>query len=66
MWRHQESLIDVIQAAQRVIKLSQGITRADLENNEEKQSAILYQLMMIEEATKKTNGWNTRYSLASL
>lgn len=53
MPRDQESLIDIFQAAQRVTRFTQGVTRAELEVNEEKQAAILYQLTIIGEATKR-------------
>lgn len=53
MPRDQESLIDIFQAAQRVLRFTQGVTRSELEANEEKQAAILYQLTIIGEATKR-------------
>lgn len=53
MPRDQESLIDIFQAAQRVLRFTQGVTRSELEANEEKQAAILYQLTVIGEATKR-------------
>ena len=53
MPRDQESLIDIFQAAQRVVRFTQGVTRPELESNEEKQAAILYQLTIIGEATKR-------------
>lgn len=53
MPRDQESLIDMAQAAQRIINFTQGISRAELAANEEKQSAILYQLTILGEATKQ-------------
>lgn len=53
MLRDPESLIDIAQAAQRILRFMQGVSRDDLEANEEKQSAILYQLTIIGEATKR-------------
>lgn len=53
MPRDQEALIDIFQAAQRVVRFTQGVTRNELESNEEKQAAILYQLTIIGEATKR-------------
>lgn len=53
MPRDQETLIDIVQAAQRVIRFTQGVSRTELESNEEKQAAILYQLTIIGEATKR-------------
>jgi uncharacterized protein with HEPN domain len=53
MPRDRESLIDITQAAQRILRFTEGISRADLETNEEKLSAILYQLTILGEATKR-------------
>ncbi|MDX2241638.1 MAG: DUF86 domain-containing protein [Leptolyngbyaceae cyanobacterium bins.302] len=53
MPRDQEALIDIFQSAQRVVRFTQGVTRPELEANEEKQAAILYQLTIIGEATKR-------------
>ncbi len=53
MPRDQETLIDIFQAAQRVVRFTQGVSRSELESNEEKQAAILYQLTIIGEATKR-------------
>jgi uncharacterized protein with HEPN domain len=48
-----ESLIDIQQAGKRIQKFSKGISYAELEVNEEKLSAILYQITIIGEATKR-------------
>lgn len=48
MPRDNESLIDIERAARRVLR-----DRADLETNDEKVSAILYQITIIGEATKR-------------
>lgn len=53
MPRDQEALIDIFQAALRVIRFTEGVTQAELEVNEEKQAAILYQVTIIGEATKR-------------
>ena len=53
MSRNQESLIDISNAIQRILRYSQSLTRQDLELNDEKQSAILYQITIIGEATKR-------------
>jgi len=53
MSRNQESLIDISNAIQRILRYSQNLTRQDLELNDEKQSAILYQITIIGEATKR-------------
>ncbi|PNW39886.1 UNVERIFIED_CONTAM: hypothetical protein BEN50_01730 [Euhalothece sp. KZN 001] len=48
-----ESLIDIQQAGERVLKFSKHITYRELEANDEKVSAILYQITIIGEATKR-------------
>ena len=53
MSRDIESLIDIQQASKRILKFSEGITYRELEENEEKLSAILYQITIIGEATKR-------------
>jgi uncharacterized protein with HEPN domain len=53
MSRDRESLIDITQSAQRILRFAEGISRDDLETNEEKLSAILYQLTILGEATKR-------------
>jgi uncharacterized protein with HEPN domain len=53
MPRDLESLIDIDRAAQRILRFSQGIQYAELLANDEKVSAILYQITVIGEATKR-------------
>ena len=53
MPRDIESLIDIQQAGERVLKFSKHITYRELEANDEKVSAILYQITIIGEATKR-------------
>lgn len=53
MSRDLESLIDIKNAAQRIKKYADGISRSGLEENDEKLSAILYQITIIGEATKR-------------
>jgi uncharacterized protein with HEPN domain len=53
MSRDKASLLDIVNAAQRVIQFAEGLEKSDLENNEEKQSAILYQIIVMGEATKR-------------
>ncbi len=53
MNRDKASLLDIYNAINRILLFSQGLTKSDLENNEEKQSAILYQVIVIGEATKR-------------
>lgn len=53
MPRDSESLIDIERAAKRILRYMQGVDRADLDMNDEKVSAILYQITIIGEATKR-------------
>jgi uncharacterized protein with HEPN domain len=53
MLRDSESLIDIERAIQRIQRYAIGVSRADLEANDEKVSAILYQIAIIGEATKR-------------
>jgi uncharacterized protein with HEPN domain len=52
MLRDNESLIDIERAARRVLRYTDNISRVELEVNDEKLSAILYQIAVIGEATK--------------
>lgn len=53
MLRDDASLSDIYQAGQNVIAYAQGLNRANLEVNEMRTSAILYQILIIGEATKR-------------
>lgn len=53
MPRDQESLIDIATAIKRILRYTANISRADLEANDEKLSAILYQITIIGEAAKR-------------
>lgn len=53
MPRDLESIIDIEKAAQRILRFASGIEKTDLIANEEKLSAILYQITIIGEATKR-------------
>jgi uncharacterized protein with HEPN domain len=53
MQRDPESLIDIVTAIQRILRYTDGVSRTDLEANDEKLSAILYQISIIGEATKR-------------
>jgi uncharacterized protein with HEPN domain len=44
MSRDPESLIDILTAIRRILRYTEGISRNDLENNDEKISAVLYQI----------------------
>lgn len=53
MQRDQESLIDIANAIRRILRYADGIDQLQLENNDEKLSAILYQITIIGEATRR-------------
>ena len=53
MQRDQESLIDIETAIRRTLRYTSGISRTELEVNDEKLSATLYQITIIGEATKR-------------
>lgn len=53
MNRDNASLLDIFYAAQKVLQFSAGGDRLALADNEEKQSAILYQIIVIGEAVKR-------------
>jgi uncharacterized protein with HEPN domain len=49
----QESLIDIANAIRRILRYTHGISKSELAANDEKLSAILYQITIIGEATKR-------------
>jgi uncharacterized protein with HEPN domain len=53
MLRDRESLIDIERAGRRILRYASGCNRTELETNDEKVSAILYQITIIGEATKR-------------
>jgi uncharacterized protein with HEPN domain len=53
MNRDEAALLDIYNAAQRILIFATGLTKANLATNEEKQSAILYQVIVVGEATKR-------------
>lgn len=53
MPRDRESLIDIINAIRRIVRYTNGVSRSQLAANDEKLSAILYQITIIGEATKR-------------
>ncbi|MEM9948996.1 MAG: DUF86 domain-containing protein [Cyanobacteria bacterium P01_A01_bin.123] len=53
MNRDKASLLDVLNATQRILDFTSGLSKIELDKNEEKQSAILYQIIVIGEATKR-------------
>lgn len=64
MNRDNASLIDVINAAQQVLAFTAGLSKSELATNDEKQSAVLYQIIIIGEATKRLSPeFRNRYSM---
>ncbi|MGD1858985.1 MAG: DUF86 domain-containing protein [Leptolyngbyaceae cyanobacterium] len=53
MQRDTASLLDIAGAAQKILAFSANINFTDLANSAEKQSAILYQVIVIGEAVKR-------------
>ncbi len=53
MQSDQESPIDIANAIRRILRYTSGISKLELEINDEKLSAILYQITIIGEATKR-------------
>ena len=53
MSRDSASLLDMVNAAKRILKFAEGLDKSTLATNEEKQSTILYQVIVIGEATKR-------------
>ncbi|MEO1621587.1 MAG: DUF86 domain-containing protein [Cyanobacteria bacterium J06632_3] len=53
MNRDNASILDIDAACRRALEFSAGLTKAELAANEEKRSAIIYQLIIIGEATKR-------------
>ncbi len=47
MPRDNESLIDIERAVKRILRYTNNISRTELEMNDEKVSAILYQIAVI-------------------
>lgn len=47
------SVLDIVTAAQQIQRYSAALTRAQLEQDDEKQAAILYRIAVIGEAVKR-------------
>jgi uncharacterized protein with HEPN domain len=61
MNRDDAALLDIYNAAQRIVLFATGLTKTNLATDEEKQSAILYQVIVVGEATKRLSAsYNTR------
>jgi uncharacterized protein with HEPN domain len=53
MLRDKQTLIDIFTAIQQTLLYAQGIDQDNLKQDDEKQAAILYRLIVIGEATKR-------------
>jgi uncharacterized protein with HEPN domain len=53
MLRDSQALIDILTGIQQVLRYTQGLKRENLQQDDEKQAAILYRLIVIGEATKR-------------
>lgn len=53
MSRDNASLLDIYQAGQQAVSYAEGLTRQELEADRMRVSAILYQVLIIGEATKR-------------
>ena len=53
MLRDNASLADIIKAGRQVVQFAEGLTREQLELDFIRQSAILYQIIIVGEATKR-------------
>lgn len=53
MNRDEAALLDIYNAAHRILIFATDLTKTNLATNEEKQSAILYQVIVVGEATKR-------------
>ena len=49
----RQALVDIVEAARRVQRYTNGITKGELEANDEKGSAVLWQLLVLGEAVKR-------------
>ena len=53
MGRDSASLMDIYRSGQLIVEFAKGMNRDDLELDIQKQSAILYQMQIVGEATKR-------------
>ncbi|NER00243.1 MAG: DUF86 domain-containing protein [Cyanothece sp. SIO2G6] len=51
--RDNETLVDIYQAARKIIQFQQGIVETDFMQDDKTQSAIVFQLLIIGEAVKR-------------
>jgi uncharacterized protein with HEPN domain len=53
MSRDDAFLLDIYNAGERVLRYAQGLSRSELESDDMRVSAILYQVLIVGEATKR-------------
>ncbi len=53
MYRDEASLLDIVKAARNILGFAQGMGKNDLSADIQTQSAILYQIIVVGEATKR-------------
>ena len=53
MSRDSASLLDIVRAGELILQFAQGVSREQLESDVMRQSAILYQITIMGEATKR-------------
>jgi uncharacterized protein with HEPN domain len=64
MRRDRQALADIITAIEQILRYSQNLVRENLQNDDEKQAAILYRLVIIGEATKRlSQEYRDQYSI---
>ncbi len=64
MQRDKQALMDIAIAIQQALLYAQDIHRDNLQENDEKQAAILYRLIVIGEATKRlSNEFREQYPM---
>lgn len=63
MQRDKQALIDICKAIQQTLLYAQDINQDNLQQDDEKQAAILYRLIVIGEATKRlSNDFREQFS----
>ena len=53
MLRNNASLLDIYEAGQQILSYAQGLNRSELQGDKMRVSAILYQVLIMGEATKR-------------
>ncbi|MDT9180919.1 MAG: DUF86 domain-containing protein [Limnospira sp. PMC 1291.21] len=53
MAKDKQALIDILKAIQQIISYVEDIKKEDLQQDDEKQAAILYRIIIVGEATKR-------------